>query len=496
MPIETDVVPLKYRRTKIVATLGPSSTSHEVVSALVDAGADVFRLNMSHGTHESHREAYGLVRRVAESRKKPVGVLVDLSGPKIRVGAFEGGGITLDRGQEVTVTTRDVLGEDGLIPSQYDALAQDVKPGDRVLLDDGALELEVTRIDGTEVVCRVRTGGDLTDHKGMNLPGVALSVPSMTEKDREDAHFALELGCDFLALSFVRRASDVEDLRALMSSKSGGAQVPIIAKIERPEALEDIDAILETTDGIMVARGDLGVELPPQSVPLIQIQLTDLARLKAKPVIVATQMLESMVSHPRPTRAEVSDVALAVRSGVDAVMLSAESAIGRYPVEAVAMMDTVARKTEAYLFHRGAFRGLSTPANGGREVILEGTVEDAMARAMSQLSRDLRVRAIHVISRSGRTTAVMSSSRPAAPIVATSPDPATRRRSGLLWGVVPEWPEWHDWTAERELHHPEKLTRSLALKLGFGQEGQKVLLVRGFGTHPRRDTPSITVVTI
>ncbi|HSF18776.1 MAG TPA: pyruvate kinase [Vicinamibacteria bacterium] len=488
MPIETDVLPLKYRRTKIVATLGPSSTEPDVLTALVDAGVDVFRLNMSHGTHETHRVAFERVRRAADARQRTVGVLVDLSGPKMRVGTFEGGRISLARGGEVTVTTRDVRGRDGLIPSQYGALARDVKPGDRILLDDGTLELEVVRTAETDVVCVVRAGGELTDHKGMNLPGVALSIPSLTSKDRDDARFALELGCDLVALSFVRRAADVEELRALMSD--AGGHVPIIAKIERPEALSDIDAILDATDGIMVARGDLGVELPPQSVPFIQIQLTDLARTKAKPVIVATQMLESMVSHSRPTRAEVSDVALAVRSGADAVMLSAESAIGKFPVEAVTMMDTVARKSEAYLFHRGAFRLLSSPVDGRTESLLEGKVEDAMARAMSQLSRDLRVRAIHVISRSGRTTAVMSSSRPAAPIVATSSDPGTCRRAGLLWGVIPEL------VGEAELEHPQKLTRTLALKFGFGEEGQKVLLVRGFGTDPRRDTPSITVVTI
>ncbi|MGH9321266.1 MAG: pyruvate kinase, partial [Vicinamibacteria bacterium] len=326
------------------------------------------------------------------------------------------------------------------------------------------------------------------DQKGMNLPGVAISMPSLTEKDRRDAEFALDLGVDYLALSFVRRAADVEDLRTLVAHR--GQRAGIIAKIERPEALQDIDAILDAADGIMVARGDLGVELPPQTVPLVQIQLTDRARSRAKPVIVATQMLESMVQKPRPTRAEVSDVALAVRSGADAVMLSAESAVGRYPVAAVQMMDTVARQTEAYLWHSGGFRVLSQTAGVGGDAPKAMPSEEAMARAMAQLSRDLQARAIVVISRSGRTAQVMSASRPAAPIVATSPDPCTCRKTALLWGIIPQLVD------EKEFERPEGLARRLAKDLGLGVEGQKVLLVRGFGTDPASDTPSITVITL
>ncbi len=327
MPITTEVALLKYRRTKIVATLGPSSSDADTIERLVQAGADVFRLNMSHGTHETHRAVYRRVRDVAnKTGRRPTAVLVDLSGPKIRVGRFAGGQVSLERGREVTVTTRDVMGGDGLVPSQYDALPDDVKPGNRILLDDGALELEVVRIEATEVVCTVTVGGELKDHKGMNLPGASLSAPSLTDKDREDAKFALKLGADFLALSFVRSADDVRELRKLI--ESSGAHASIISKIERPEALDDIEDIVGESDGIMVARGDLGVELPPQSVPLVQSQLIDLARARAKPVIVATQMLESMAHEPRPTRAEVSDVALAVTSGADAVMPSAESAAG------------------------------------------------------------------------------------------------------------------------------------------------------------------------
>ena len=485
MAIKTEIELLKYRRTKIVATLGPSSTNATTIERLINAGADVFRLNMSHGTHETHRVAYDHVREAAnKTGRRPTAVLADLSGPKIRVGRFPNGRTTLEQGREVTVTTRDVLGDQGLIPSQYEALADDVKPGDRILLDDGSLELEVVRIAGTEIVCTVIVGGELKDHKGMNLPGVNVSAPSLTTKDREDAKFALELGVDYMALSFVRSADDVRELRKLIEST--GARGSIIAKIELPEALDNIEDIFDEADGIMVARGDLGVELPPQSVPLVQSQLIDLARAQAKPVIVATQMLESMVHQPRPTRAEVSDVSLAVRSGADAVMLSAESAAGRYPVEAVAMMDTIARETEAYLWQHGAFGGLSTASDTAPPL----AVEDALARSTAQLSRDLRVRTILVISRSGRTAAVMSSSRPAAPIVVTSPRASTCRLATLLWGVIPVVVE------SNELGDTQALARRLASELGFGVEGQKLLVVRGFSTDPARDTPTIAVVTI
>jgi pyruvate kinase len=450
-----------------------------MVSRLIEAGVDVFRLNFSHGTKESHAVTYGRVRSAAESKHQPTAVLADLSGPKIRVGDFPGGSILLEKGQKMTVTTRAVAGGGSLIPTHYEALARDVKQEDRILLDDGALVLRVLRVEGTEVFCEVEVGGELTSRKGMNLPGVALSTPSLTEKDRKDARFALGLGVDFLALSFVRRAADVEELKSLVAET--GARVSIIAKIERPEALEDIDAILDAADGIMVARGDLGVEMPPQKVPLIQIQLTDRARAKAKPVIVATQMLESMVEKPRPTRAEVSDVALAVRSGADAVMLSAESATGKYPVEAVEMMDTIARETEAYLWHAGGFRGLSQNQDSTAPM----PAEDALAKAMAQLSRDIQSRAIVVISKSGRTAQVMSASRPAAPIVATSPDSGTCRRTAVLWGIIPRLVE------EKEFERPEHLARTLARDLGLGVEGQNVLLVRGFGNDP-----SLAVVTI
>ncbi len=484
MRIDTQIKLLIYRRTKIVATLGPSSNDVGTIERLITNGVNVFRLNMSHGTHNDHTETYRRIRMAADKLKKPIAVLADLCGPKIRVGTFKNGRIELTEGDSVTVTTRDVLGLPELIPSQYRAMADDVEVGKRILLDDGNIELIIQSINGTEINCKVVNGGVLSDHKGMNLPGANISSPSLTENDRIDAHFALQLGVDFLALSFVRRGSDVEDLRNLVSETN--VRVAIVAKIEKPEALDNIDDILDAADAIMVARGDLGVELPPQAVPNAQIQLIDLARDYRKPVIVATQMLESMIDHPRPTRAEVSDVANAVRSGADAVMLSAETASGKYPLEAVKMMDDIARQTEAYLWCQGAFRSLARRD----EIALPFPVEDALSESMAQLSRDLLVRATVVISLQGRSLAVMSSSRPAAPIIGICSDYRTSCIANLLWGVIPV-------TADpSEIDNPHLLARRIVLEFDLAVEGQTILVVRGFSNDPKNNIPSVTVVTV
>jgi pyruvate kinase len=475
---------LKYRRTKIVATLGPASNQESMISDLIDAGVCVFRLNMSHGTHEDHAQNYGRIRTAAERSGKSVAVLADLCGPKIRVGRFEGGRIELVDGETITVTTRDVLGRSGLVPSQYEALAADVVPGDRILLDDGILELRVVAASGTEIECKVVHGGTLKDRKGMNLPGVKVSAPSLTAKDREDAAFAVRLGVDFLALSFVRRAEDVQDLRALI--RELGREVPIISKIEKPEALDNICAIVDASDAIMVARGDLGVELPPQQVPNIQEELVDLARARNKPVIVATQMLESMMENARPTRAEVTDVANAVRSGADAVMLSGETAAGKHPLAAVRMMDTIVRQTESYLFFHGAFGTFDQFTPTGVEAESPLPVERAFANATAQLSRELMVRGIVVITGHGRTMSILSSSRPAAPLLAVSPDPLARSLGCLTWGVVPAG------AAPADLGAPEAVARKLAQQLGLANAGDRLLMVRGFGSG----LPSVTIVTV
>ena len=484
MRIDTDIQLLINRRTKIVATLGPTSRDTVTIERLVEAGVDVFRLNMSHGNHEDHRIVYQRIRSVADKLAKPVAVLADLCGPKIRVGTFLHGRIMLTTGDSVTVTSRDMVGRTGLIPSQYSALPEDVEPGSRILLDDGNIELRVLSVAGTEISCTVVNGGVLSDHKGMNLPGVKVSAPSLTETDRRDAHFVLDLGVDLLALSFVRRAADVRELRSLIAAHDSPAA--IVAKIEKPEALENIDEILDAADAIMVARGDLGVELPPQAVPNAQNQLVDLARTHRKPVIVATQMLESMVDRPRPTRAEVSDVANAVRSGADAVMLSAETAAGKYPEAAVKMMDDITRQTEAYLWRQGAFGSLT------RKHETAGTIpiENALSESTAQLSRDLMVRAIVIISLQGRSLAVMSSSRPAAPMIGVCPDYRSRCIANLLWGVIPTS------AAPGEIEQPNSLAKRIVGEMGLARKGQTILVVRGFSNDPRQNTPSITVVTV
>jgi pyruvate kinase len=340
-------------------------------------------------------------------------------------------------------------------------------------------------MDGTEIACEVIAGGILSDHKGMNLPGGAMSAPSLTDNDRIDAEFALRLGVDFLALSFVRHASDIEALRKL--ALAAGAPVSIIGKIEKPpEALDNIEGILDAADAIMVARGDLGVELPPQAVPTVQNQLIDLARARHKPVIVATQMLESMIEHPRPTRAEVSDVATAVRAGADAVMLSAETAVGKYPVEAVKMVDDIARQMEGYLWKQGAFGSLTRR----QPTVLPRPIEDALSEFMAHLSRDLLVRAIMVISLQGRSLAVMSSSRPGAPIIGICPDYRSSGIARLLWGVIPVTVD------PKAIGDPYSLAKKTATELHLACEGDTILVVRGFSSDPKQNTPSVTVVTV
>jgi pyruvate kinase len=472
---------LHRRRTKIVATIGPASREPAMLEALIRAGVNVFRLNLSHGDHADHRTHFERVRSAAADAGEPVAILADLCGPKIRVGRFVGGHITLEAGRPVTVTTRDVHGGPGLIPSQYTALAEDVRPGDRILLDDGMLELHVDSVAGSEIVCTVTVGGVLKDRKGMNLPGVQVSSPALTDKDRDDARFALDLGVDFLALSFVRDPRDVADLKALIAAT--GATTPVIAKIEKPEALDAIDEILEAADGLMVARGDLGVELAPEAVPIVQQDLVQRARERNKPIIVATQMLESMIEHPRPTRAEVSDVSHAVFAGADAVMLSAETASGAYPVKAVEMMDRVARQVEGWQWIEGGFRSI-TEHEHVRPAPLPLRI--AVARSTAQLSRDLQVRAVVVRTQKGTSATVVAATRPAAPIIALTMDARVCRRMSLLWGVIPRMIE------ASEFDRPQAVARRLARELNLTDEGQTILMLAGFG----KGEPMISVLPV
>lgn len=473
--------PSEHRRTRIVATVGPASRDPEVLRQLILAGVNVFRLNLSHGEQQDHRHHYESIREQARLLNLEVAILADLCGPKIRVGTFPGGQIELMVGTQVVVTTRVVMGNSGLIPSQYSQLAQDVKVGDRILLDDGNLELRVQQVNGTEIQCQVIQGGVLRDRKGMNLPGVAVSAPAMTGKDHLDAVFALDLGVDFIAMSFVRRSEDLDDLKQLIASRN--QTTPIIAKIEKPEALEVIDAIVDSADGIMVARGDLGVEMAPEKVPLIQQQLVQLARRKNKPVIVATQMLESMMEHSRPTRAEVSDVSTAVQSGADAIMLSGETAAGRFPVKAVEMMDRVARQMEDWQSVHGSF-GSITERERNEDHRL--TLRQAVAQSTAQLSRDLRVQAIVVRSRNGTSVRAVSATRPAASVLALTNHLAELRRMILLWGVVPYL------VGPRDFDLARVMARRLTARMALAGLGQNILFLAGFG----KEEPTISVLTI
>ncbi|MEM7405796.1 MAG: pyruvate kinase [Pseudomonadota bacterium] len=482
MVIKTDIQLLKQRRSKIVATIGPASNDRETIGALIHQGVDVFRLNMSHGDQAGHAAVYQLIREAARDAGRPIAILADLCGPKIRVGHFPDGGIDLAEGESVVVTVRDVDGGPGLIPSQYAALANDVEIGARVLLADGVMELRVTAIEGTEVICEVVQGGRLTDRKGINLPDVEVSAPSLTEKDRADAQFALDLGVDYLALSFVRSRADLDELRMLVDAHAH--RPGLVAKIERPEALTEIDGILEASDIIMVARGDLGVEMPPEQVPAIQQQLIDRARRYSRPVIIATQMLESMIENARPTRAEVTDVSHSVVIGADAVMLSAETAAGAFPLEAVAMMDRVARQAEAHLWRQEAFGSLALSAGD----VSPDAFGDAVARAMASLSRDLKVRAVVVFSESGMSATTMSGARPAAPVIAVSSNATTCCRLAVCWGVLPVEVDVDD------LEDRAALARELAREMGLAAPGEFILTVQGFHADPERSTPNITLL--
>ncbi len=414
------------RRAKIVCTLGPATDTAERIQALVEAGMDCARLNFSHGDHAQHIRTAKMVREVAAKAGRPVSLLADLSGPKMRVGRFPGGPIELIPGKPFIVTTRDVPGDAERVSVTYKPLTRDVKKGDAILLDDGLLKLVVERVDGDDVHTVVEVGGTLSNNKGLNLPGVALSAPALTEKDKVDVAAAVStIGVDYIALSFVRSPDDVRECQAL----AGG--LPVIAKIEKPEAVERLEEILDVADGAMVARGDLGVEVGSERVPLVQKRIIREVNWRGKLVITATQMLDSMIRNPRPTRAEAADVANAVLDGTDAVMLSGETASGAYPVEAVKMMDAIIRDVESEAVH-GLDAGIADP-----KLLDKWDFVNAGARAAALLSFTLPLKAIVVITRDGRTAQVLSDYRPKAPILAITPQVAAANRLALCWGVIP-----------------------------------------------------------
>jgi len=412
------------RHSKIVCTIGPVTRTPRMIRKLIDAGMDVARLNFSHGTHEEHAENIAALREAAMLMKKPIAILADLQGPKIRTGALAGGGsVALRTGQKFVITTAKVLGDSTRVNTTFRPLPHEVKTGDRILLSDGLIELRVERVRGHEVQCHVVNGGILGEHKGINLPGVQLHVPALTETDRVDLRFALKQGVDYIAVSFVRRAEDVVLAKSLI--RRAKKDTPVIAKLEKPEAIENLEEILRASDGVMVARGDLGVEMNPERVPVVQKNIIARAREFRRPVITATQMLESMTENPRPTRAEASDVANAIFDGSDAVMLSAETATGRYPVEAVSMMARIIEQAEESIHE------YPRPATQERL-----KVPETVAELVCHASRELHMKLIAVFTHSGFTARLVSRYRPLVPIVAFSPEAHTRRRMALLWGVT------------------------------------------------------------
>ncbi|WP_418956454.1 pyruvate kinase [Streptomyces tritici] len=413
------------RRAKIVCTLGPATATYDQIKALAEAGMDVARLNLSHGSHAEHEERHRHVRKASEETGRNIGILADLQGPKIRLGRFREGPVLLERGDRFTITVEPADGDRHGCGTTYAGLAADVSPGERILVDDGRVALDVTEVDGPRVHTRVVEGGMVSDHKGLNLPGVAVSVPALSEKDVEDLRWALRTGVDVIALSFVRTGRDIDDVHRIMDEE--GRRVPVIAKIEKPQAVENIDDIVAAFDGIMVARGDLGVEMPLEQVPIVQKRAVKLAKRNAKPVIVATQMLDSMIDNSRPTRAEASDVANAVIDGTDAVMLSGETSVGRYPVETVRTMSRIVEAAEEDILAKGL-----PPLTERNKPRTQG---GAVARAAAEIGDFLGAKYLVAFTQSGDTVKRLSRYRSPIPLLAFTPDPATRAQLNLTWGV-------------------------------------------------------------
>ncbi|MDP1915237.1 MAG: pyruvate kinase [Myxococcales bacterium] len=456
------------RRAKIVCTLGPASTSQEMLEKLLDAGMDVARLNFSHGTHADHQGVLDRLRAASLKVRKAVGVLGDLQGPKIRTGKLEKGAVELIEGKEISITTDEsVLGTQELVSTTYPHLASDVNVGDRILLDDGLLELKVLATDKKSLIrTEIIHGGTLKNNKGINLPGVALKADALTAKDREDLIFGLKAGVDMVALSFVRTPEDIDMCRQAMME--AGRVVPIIAKLEKPEAIARLDAILEKTDGVMVARGDLGVEIPPEEVPAIQKDIIRRANQRGLPVIVATQMLNSMIEHPRPTRAEASDVANAVMDNTDAVMLSGETASGDYPVESVQMMSRIVEAAESAM--RQSFPRIGT----GEPIKIPSDFPDVTCGVACRAAREAGASIIVAFTLTGNTARLVSRYRPSVPIIAFSPNQEVRRRLSLLWGVMPRVLEPVQETEEMVRRVEEEL-----LARGLAKRGERIVIVFG-----------------
>jgi pyruvate kinase len=449
------------RRAKIVCTLGPATSTPESIRALVDAGMDVARLNMSHGSHADHEKVYAMVRQASDDSGHAIGIFADLQGPKIRLGKVAAGPVQLEEGASFTITTRSVPGDAEICSTTYDGLPGDVSPGDQVLIDDGKVRLEVTEVDDTDVQTRVVVPGPVSDNKGINLPGVAVSVPALSEKDKEDLRWALHMTVDFIALSFVRSAKDVEDVRDVMREE--GVFLPVIAKIEKPQAIDNIEEIVDAFDGFMVARGDLGVECPLENVPFLQKHVIDVARRHAKPVIVATQMLESMISSPRPTRAEASDVANAVLDGADAVMLSGETSVGEWPTETVEVMSRIIESTEDHGLGRMTAIDWQPRTRGG-----------VIAKAAAEVAERVGAKYLVAFTQSGDSARRLSRYRGTIPMIAFTPVAAVRSQLALSWGI--------ETFKAPQVEHTDEMVRQVdehLLRVHRVQEGDLVVIIAG-----------------
>ncbi|MCI5678517.1 MAG: pyruvate kinase [Bacteroidales bacterium] len=416
------------RRTKIVCTLGPATNDVEIMKKLIENGLDAARINFSHGTYESHAETIAKLKQAREELNAPIPLILDTKGPEIRIKTFKEGKVRLEEDARFTLTTREVEGDETIVSVTYADLPKDLQKGSRVLIDDGLIELRVDSIEDTDVHCTVINGGNVSSRKGVNLPGVKVNLPSLMEKDISDLKFGVENGFDIVAASFIRSAADVVNIRRVLE-ENGGENIHIISKIENQEGVENIDSILEVSDGIMVARGDLGVEIPPEEVPLVQKRLIAKANMRGKPVITATQMLESMVHSPRPTRAEANDVANAIFDGSDAIMLSGETAAGAYPLEAVETMARIAKKTESSIDYGSKMVGITEPARVN--------ITNAISRAACNAAAELNTAAISTITRSGFTARMISKHRPVCPLLASTSDERVWRQMNLIWGCKP-----------------------------------------------------------
>lgn len=467
------------RKTRIIATLGPATSDLDVISKLLLAGVNVVRLNMSHGSHEHHQQSFKLVKKAAARLKVQVAIFCDLCGPKIRVGLLKNGEMTLKSRSKVTLTTRKVSGEDGMIPCQYSLLHKDVKPGDKILLDDGKMELKVLEISARNINCRVIYGGVLKDKKGINLPDTQISSSALTANDKKDVRFAQQIGADFVALSFVRSANDIIKLKRYM--KQQGTVLPVISKIEKPEALDNFDEILKESYAIMVARGDLGIEIDAARVPMVQQDLINRSRSACRPVIVATHMMESMITSSRPTRAEVGDVSNAALNGADAVMLSGETSVGQYPVQAVRQMDHILHEMESW-------KQSNTQISDTVDMRVTCSPKRALTHAAVGIAKDLELLGLFVPTTSGATAAVVAAFRPMAPIIGICMDDKTARILMLHWGVMPlVLPEQHtqDW---------HTMSRIIARKFKFKLTGQSVAVLSGFGRKPDSYHPVLKIL--